>query len=620
MDNQGRTTEQSIKDLELRVVHEELLEGVTGSVPGNRSDIDRILLRKRKDNDFKVLLVQDTSRFTRAGQGHGQKLLYELRAAGILVYFVAEDLLVDDEMAEMYVSFLFAAARHAVKQLSYNATIGSTNSFLSGRSPYTRRPPFGLDRMYCDGGIDRHIIRNLSDGTQQQLTPAGEFVRSFGRNNKKGIPEHYIKQKSERIRLIPGDLKLMAVVHLMFHLHYVEGLSYRFVARRLNDAGTPSPMGREWHTGSVRQVLLNPVYIGRGIRCRTKNGIYYVSSEGRPQPSEVTLEELANNAHVRGRMRPREEWLERPQPHLADFLPEQLGKLATVGIERYLDSIAEAKPKEANRDRHRNSLYILKGSLRSRQGNHPMTGRLGGKEGNEIRYYAVSRGHTVPKSNNVLSGRIAAQPLESAIIGVLRQVLLNRPNMEETIKRLVAQQMLERREDEHSPERLEREIERKQKQLVLLSDDVTLEDDDPVARKATALKAEINSLKRRREAQPPQQRPATDVGTIAAELARELEEFGRQIDQQDVPHMQRLLELVVAKMEADLVTKEVDVELSLPSWLGEVLQRHGAVGLDELSAYRPFIEAHPENRLILDTFRCDRHGQPVCYTCRRRAA
>ena len=60
-----------------------MIPAVTGSVPGNRNDIDKLVARKKTLNDFKVLVVQDTSRFTRAGEGHGQKLLFELRAEGI---------------------------------------------------------------------------------------------------------------------------------------------------------------------------------------------------------------------------------------------------------------------------------------------------------------------------------------------------------------------------------------------------------------------------------------------------------------------------------------------------------------------------------------------------------
>ena len=147
-----------------------------------------------------------------------------------------------------------------------------------------------------------------------------------------------------------------------------------------------------------------------------------------------------------------------------------------------------------------------------------------------------------------------------------------------------------------------------------------MEDDDPVARRAATLKAEINALKERMRGAVVSQPAATmDIGAIAAALAKELEDFGRKIDQQDVPHIQRLLLLVVQRMEGDLVTKEVEVDLSLPSWLGEALQRHGPVGLDELFAYRPFIKAHPENAQVLAQFKCNYHRKLTesCYQCRR---
>src|SRR5258706_7874948 len=69
-----------------------ILDGVTGSVPGARKDIDQIVAPKKSPNDFDVLLVQDLSRFTRGGAGHGAKLEYELNAVGIDVIFVADHL------------------------------------------------------------------------------------------------------------------------------------------------------------------------------------------------------------------------------------------------------------------------------------------------------------------------------------------------------------------------------------------------------------------------------------------------------------------------------------------------------------------------------------------------
>ena len=57
--NQRKTTDQAIKEYDLIVADTVDLEGVTGSIPGNRNDIDKIIARKRSLNDFKILVVQD---------------------------------------------------------------------------------------------------------------------------------------------------------------------------------------------------------------------------------------------------------------------------------------------------------------------------------------------------------------------------------------------------------------------------------------------------------------------------------------------------------------------------------------------------------------------------------
>lgn len=619
--NQRKTIEQAIREFNLIVVDEENLEGVTGSIPGNRDDIDRIIARKRNLNDFKILVVQDATRFTRAGQGHGQKLLYELRAVGILVYFVAEELLIDNEMSEMYVSFLFSAARHAVKQLAYNGLAGSTNSFLEGKSPHTRRPPFSMDRMYSDNGIDRHIIRNLPDGTQEMLHPTTfELIRTFGRNEKKGIPNHYIKQKAERVRLVPGDPKLVAVVMLIFQLHYIDGWSFQQIALHLNDDQIPSSTGKEWHTDTVGKVLRSPIYVGRGIRGRGKTGIYFVTTEGQPQPSEVTLEELANSNHVKYTLRPREEWLERIQPHLEDFLTEPVREIARAGIEHYLESIADAKPKKPNRDRHRNHFYLLKGILRSKQGNHLMTGRVGGKKGKETRSYAVSRGTTVPKTNNILKRRVPAQRLEDAVVAVVREVVRSIPDLAAMLKELILENIKTVQDDVEKPEQLKKEIQRRQKQLALLTDDVQLEDDDVLTRKCNKIKSEIRAINLRLQQIPQtKQMDKSGADTIAAKFAKEILGSVDSLGEPKNVETYRLLELLISRMEVDLETMEVEIDFAFPSWVGSAL-RHGAMGLDSLSAYKQRIEAQPENQWVLGYFHCSKEAQPACYTCKRRLA
>ena len=107
--NQEGTVDQVISDHQIEIYGQEELAGVTGSIPGARDDIDRILALKRSGAPFDLLLLPNTDRFTRAGQLHANKILWDLEGAGISVYFVAERLWSDDRLHRTILSFLFDA-------------------------------------------------------------------------------------------------------------------------------------------------------------------------------------------------------------------------------------------------------------------------------------------------------------------------------------------------------------------------------------------------------------------------------------------------------------------------------------------------------------------------------
>ena len=215
--------------------------------------------------------------------------------------------MVGSDMASIYVSFLFSAAKAHAQAIARGATIGTTNSFLDGRSPYTHRPPIGTDRMITLDGKDPFIVRNLSDGTQQQLDPmASTVLRTFECNPKHGAPAHYRKQKNEQVRLIVGHPKQVVLVHTLFELRHAKGWGYYKIAKELNDADMASPTGAEWYANTVRRVLLNPIYIGLGIRYREATGIYFMGGAAQPKATGVDLAELATRKSVKPRRRPRE--------------------------------------------------------------------------------------------------------------------------------------------------------------------------------------------------------------------------------------------------------------------------------------------------------------------------
>ena len=274
-----------------------------------------------------LLLVPDQTRFTRAGAGHGGHLLSTLGAKGILVYFVAEDLLVENDLTLQMALMLLSTAHQTAKSIARSSTIGTDARFAAGKTPYCRRPPLGLDRVYLVDGKPIHIIRNLADGTQEMLDPKTlKVTRRFGKNPKKGIPAHYIKQKNETVDLCAGAPEAMAKLFLLFEMHYVRRMKYRPIVLELNEAGISSPQGVEWSAGTVQSILLHPIYHGLLIRYRTTRGIYVQggSPNGEPEPSEVTPEELDQNAKIRVRRRTRDKWKEKAQPKFEYFIPEHI--------------------------------------------------------------------------------------------------------------------------------------------------------------------------------------------------------------------------------------------------------------------------------------------------------
>src|SRR4051812_33979742 len=140
--NQNDSVEKTIADNKITIVKPIELEGVSGSIPGARTDIDEIIALKHGGVHFDLLIVPTIDRFTRAGQGHGGRMFWDLEDAGIVTYFVAENLFSDDRMHRYIISFMLDAAQQSVVSNSRASLIGNTNSFVDGRSPHCRVPVY----------------------------------------------------------------------------------------------------------------------------------------------------------------------------------------------------------------------------------------------------------------------------------------------------------------------------------------------------------------------------------------------------------------------------------------------------------------------------------------------
>lgn len=114
-----------------------VLEGVSGSLPGGRTDIEQVIARKRARDDFDVLLVQDISRFTRGGIDHVGKLKWDLGVAGVEVVFVTQGTTGDLDDDSLIQSIGAYSAQRQAKGMSYAATRGQMSSIAAGNIPHT---------------------------------------------------------------------------------------------------------------------------------------------------------------------------------------------------------------------------------------------------------------------------------------------------------------------------------------------------------------------------------------------------------------------------------------------------------------------------------------------------
>jgi hypothetical protein len=600
------------------------LDGVSGSLPGARTDIDELIHRKRTRNDFDVLLVQDTTRFTRGGIAHGSNLEYQLNAVGVEVVFVTDNI-IEGDFGGLQKAVLYLSGKQHAKSISLATSRGSMSSLLADRSAHCRLPPYGIDRLYvASDGTPCHIIRNLPDGSQVKLDPTTKTVLArFGRSARSGTRQHYIKQKDERIVLVPGAPEAVAAINLIFRKYHLEGWGYRRIATELNAQGVPAARGKNWSMTAVNQILHNPTYLGLGIANRNSAGIYSVRSPNQPKPSHVNERTLATSKVPPRKLRPRSEWFERHEKALETLLDADVRAVALSKLDALVDKLAHVPQPRSDKDRHSDSDFILKGILTSKQGGHPMTGRRTGRRGKRIRYYSVSRGATVPVRGSILTRLIQAEPIEQAVIAALEELLQATATLRQDIERMVREQMQTMRAEDADISALRKQPESIAAKLSFLIDELDDVGRDVAKAKMSQLQSQLRALDQ--QINQTAQRTSLgdqDVDATVASVLRQLDELADNIQSLPPTALRRVLKLFVAKLEADLETKTIAMELRLPTWAitaADAIKTACASATDLHAREQP---RHTAKDAILALFDCAyaKQGRNICYGCTRRRA
>jgi DNA invertase Pin-like site-specific DNA recombinase len=583
-----------------------ILEGVSGSIPGNRDDLQQLIDRKRRQDDFEVLLVLDTTRLTRGGTDHAGHIHFVFGAEGVEIVYALEQL-PEGPAGELIKSFQHYSANEQARSISRNTSRGSMSALEQRRLAHARRPPFAVDRLYRGpDGKARHVIRNLPDGTQVKLDPnTREVIEQFGRNPKTGKPAHYIKQPDETVELVPGEERAAEAVRLIFRRSLIDGLGGWRIAKELDAMDIRTSTGKQWDKECVKAILRNPIYLGVGIANRRAAGIYYNRQHGVPAPAKTVLKDIANNKRPKARLRPREDWVEIPQPAMADFLPEELRAPAAAMQAKYW-SRREQGMDMPKRNKHAESPYLLSDLLISRQGQRPMKGKTCGPKGYKTRYYIVPDAQRYAVvADPVWRRMVPAWPVEQLVLRLLQQTLLAAPSLRGIIRQQIQRQFAQPTTgSDNAAVLVARRLDLEQ-QREFVVDNLKLLGKNEAQQRLARLADLLSQLER--QLASAETTPAWDedrVDQAVDELVEQLRQSADLLRTLPKSALRRMLTMLVERMEVDLETRSVEATFALPQWAVEAPGRLGyELCLRKASESKPRPEAQAGMRVVLLKFR-----------------
>ncbi|MGH3963628.1 MAG: recombinase family protein [Pseudonocardiaceae bacterium] len=182
-----------------------------------------------KARSFDVLVIWETSRASRDPE-EWIPVLAECRRAGIRIYVTTDDELYDLTKPKHWKTL---------------ATDGIANAFTSEETSQR--------------------VKRDADASAEAGRPSGPVLYGYERV--------YDPKTRVLIEHRPRPETAPVVVDIITSVY--KGESLKSIARRLNEAGTPSPRGAKWGLPAVRRTCLNQGYIGlRGHNGHTTQGIW----------------------------------------------------------------------------------------------------------------------------------------------------------------------------------------------------------------------------------------------------------------------------------------------------------------------------------------------------------
>jgi len=356
--------------------------GQSGSKTWDRQDIEEILTRKRSNNDFDLVVAYDSERFTRGGNNHFKSVETQFIEADLDLIYSTEER-ADGLVGEITDSVRAAAAEMRVELLSKAVCRSRQHRLEQGYTLPYPRPPYGTDEMIVKSdGSFRHLLHYHTDGRLLVLHPeTRELIRDFPPAREFPTRSHMVKEPGDTERLWPGAPEEHEVVIRIFTDKFIRGIGPKRIAQQLDKEGIPGPGGKGWTERAVRKILNRPAYIGLIIGNMTSNAIFHRHAHGEPMPVHRSKRARIGKERPPMVYRPREQWNEREEPAMRDYLPEPVRSAAVKSINEYLDRIADGRVAKRKEQMPRNWRdYPLTGILVGRHHGKPLRGKRNGSK------------------------------------------------------------------------------------------------------------------------------------------------------------------------------------------------------------------------------------------------
>jgi hypothetical protein len=378
--------------------------------------------------------------------------------------------------------------------------------------------------------------------------------------------------------------------------------------------------GARWNTAAVANILWNSVYLGRSIANRYSKAIFNMRSPNMPKAALVEQRELVRKgASLKLRVRPMEDWITIEHERLADYLDADIRPLAAEKQAKFWLEKAKNRTPKFSRDAHGDSPYILKHILKQKGTGLPLTGRKGGPKHKRQRFYAVGRAFATP-CGELSKKMIPAPQLERAVLDQVKGVLAGTPDLKNVVRELVIQQTKGTVTDVDKLTELENEKAGLTEKLDFVIENLQAIGKTVAANKVAEIDRKLAEVSRRIEAaKAVGKTKPMDVDEQSAAIVRRLQELADGFDKLTAKVLRGLLESVIDRLEIDLHTRAVELDLRLPPWALEITKNGTAEScLDAKPLWPSGKEATFSFTLKIAEIDCVGHRKPNRFDCCRR--